>query len=119
MLCREIFIDPVREDYTVVAPLHQVFSPRYPLTENLAVFARWSNAHGSYSVEVQLRSLEGDVLWQHTMDDPFKAHDPLQIWIVPLYHLEMTIPRPGKYEVVLLASGTEVASDTLLAHLKV
>ena len=32
MLCREIFIDPVREDYTVVAPLHQVFSPRYPLT---------------------------------------------------------------------------------------
>ena len=53
------------------------------------------------------------------MDDPFKAHDPLQIWIVPLYHLEMTIPRPGKYEVVLLASGTEVASDTLLAHLKV
>jgi hypothetical protein len=50
------------------------------------------------------------------MPAPFEAHDPLQIWIVPLHQLAMTIPRPGKYEVVLLASDAEVASDTLLAH---
>ncbi len=45
----------------------------------------------------------------------FEANDPLQIWILPLHHLPIQIPAPGKYEVALLANGTEVASDTLLA----
>jgi hypothetical protein len=116
LLCRQIFIDPVRQDYTLVSPVHQVFSPRYPLTEDLSVFARWTNAHGSYDVEVQLRSLEGNVLWNQAMEAPFQADDPLQVWIVPLHHLAMRILGPGKYEVALLASGQEVASDTLLAH---
>jgi hypothetical protein len=46
--------------------------------EDISVFARWSNAHGSYSIEVPLRSLDGEVLWRRTMDNPFEAHDPLQ-----------------------------------------
>jgi hypothetical protein len=116
VVCRQIFVDAARQDYTLVSPVHQVFSARYPLVEDLSVFARWSNAHGSYAVEVQLRSLDGDVLWRQAMGAPFDAHDPLQVWIVPLVHLPVAIPEPGKYEVVLLASGQEVASDTLLAH---
>jgi len=50
------------------------------------------------------------------MDRPFQAHDPLEIWIIPLRHFSVHIPGPGKYEVALLANGQEVASDTLLAH---
>lgn len=116
VLCRQIFIDPVRQDYTLVSPIHQVFSPSYPSIEDISVFARWTNAHGSYSVELQLRSLDGDILWRQTMEAPFNADDPLQVWIVPLYHLTVRLPKPGKYEVVMLASGKEVASDILLAH---
>jgi len=116
VLCRKLFVDPVRQDYSIGSPVHQVFSPRYPVTEQFAVFARWSNAHGSYEVEVQLRSLDGDVLCSVKMEAPFEAHDPLQVWIVPLYDIPITLPEPGKYEVALLASGIEVASDTLLAH---
>ena len=116
VLCRQIFVDGIRQDYTLVCPVHQVFSSRYPLTEDFSVFARWTNAHGSYTVEVQLRNLEGDVLWRQVMEAPFEAHDPLQVWIVPLSHLAVTIPEPGKYELALLASGKEVASDTLHAH---
>jgi hypothetical protein len=41
VLCRQIFIDPARQDYSLASPVHQVFSPQYPLTENFAVFARW------------------------------------------------------------------------------
>jgi hypothetical protein len=116
VLCRQIFVDAVRQDYTLVSPVHQVFSPRYPLTEDLSVFARWSNAHGAYAVEVQLRSLDGDVLWRQEMESPFETHDPLQVWILSLPHLSIPIPEPGKYEVALLANGQEVASDVLLAH---
>lgn len=39
-LCRQIFYDAVRQDYTLVSPVHQVFSPRYPLVEDLSIFAR-------------------------------------------------------------------------------
>jgi len=116
VLCRGLFVDPARQDYTIVWPVHQVFSSRYPLTEDFSVFARWTNAHGSYAVELQLRNLEGDVLWSWKLEAPFEAHDPLQIWMIPLHHLPMQIPGFGKYEVALLANGTEVASDTLLAH---
>ncbi len=116
VLCRGLFVDPARQDYTIVSPVHQVFSSRYPLTEDFSVFARWTNAHGSYAVEVQLRNLEGDVLSSCKLDAPFEAHDPLQIWMIPLHHLPMQIPGPGKFEVALLANGQEVASDTLLAH---
>jgi hypothetical protein len=116
LLCRGLFVDPARQDYAVVSPVHQVFSPRYPITEDFSVFARWTNAHGSYAIEVQLRNLEGDVLSSCKMETPFEAHDPLQIWIIPLQHLPIKIPEPGKYEVAMLANGAEVASDTLLAH---
>jgi hypothetical protein len=117
VLCRGLFLDPVRQDYTIVCPVHQVFSPSYPLTESFSVFARWTNAHGSYLIELQLRSLEGDVLSGCRLEAPFETHDPLQIWMIPLYHLPIQIPAPGKYEVAMLANGAEVASDTLLAHL--
>lgn len=116
VLCRQVFVDPVRQDYSVVSPVHQIFPARYPAEEQLAVFARWANAHGSYEVEVQLRSLESDVLDSCRMEEPFEAQDPLQVWILPLFRIPLRVPRPGKYEVVLLASGTEVASDTLIAH---
>jgi hypothetical protein len=116
VLCRGLFVDPARQDYTIVSPVHQVFSPRYPLTEDFSVFARWTNAHGSYAIEVQLRSLEGDVLSSCKMEAPFEAHDPLQTWMIPLHHMPMQIPASGKYEVAMLANGAEVASDTLLAH---
>jgi hypothetical protein len=116
VLCRGLFLDPARQDYTIVSPVHQVFSRHYPLTEDFSVFARWTNAHGSYAIEVQLRSLEGDVLSSCKLEAPFEAHDPLQIWMIPLHHLPMQIPASGKYEVAMLANGVEVASDTLLAH---
>jgi hypothetical protein len=116
MLCRGLFVDPARQDYTIVSPVHQVFSPHYPRIEDFSIFARWTNAHGSYAIEVQLRSLERDVLSSCKLETPFEAHDPLQVWTIPLYHLPMQIPASGKYEVVMLANGAEVASDTLVAH---
>lgn len=116
LLCRDILIDTIRQDYTLVSPVHQVFSERYPLQEDLSVFARWSSARGSYVIEVLLRNLEGDVLWREAMERPFELHDPLRVCILTLRHLQVLIPEPGKYEFALLASGEEVACDTLHAY---
>jgi hypothetical protein len=116
LLCRQIFVDPTRQEYTLVSPVHQVFAAQFPRVEDLSVFARWTNAHGAYAVEVQLRDLEGGVLWRQEMQQPFETSDPLQVWLLTLVHLGIPIPRPGKYEVALLANGQEVAVDLLLAQ---
>lgn len=116
-LCRRLFQDPATNDWALVSLTHQVFVPQYPAVEHFAVFARWTNSHGSYTVEVQLRSVNGEVVWRHIANDPFKMDDPSQVWVVPLHRLDMTIPAPGKYEVVMLANGREVAGDFLQAHL--
>src|SRR5262245_5036553 len=105
VLCRGLFVDLACQDYPIVSPVHQVFAPRYPLQEDFSVFARWTNANGSYEIEVQLRNLEGDVLCSCKSEAPFEARDPLQIWMIPLHHIPFQIPEPGKYEVAMLANG--------------
>jgi hypothetical protein len=116
LLCRQIFIDAARQEYCLFSPVHQIFPSQYPVVEDLSVFARWTNAHGEYAITVQLRNLEGDVLWQQEMERPFETSDPLQVWLLTLGHLAIPIPKSGKYDVVLLANGHEVAADALLAH---
>ncbi len=117
VLCRQIFIDPSRQEYTLVMPTYQVFFTQYPVMQDMSIFARWSNSHGAYDIEVQLRDLEGEILWRHLISPPFETRDPLQIWVLNLGHLPFHIPQPGKFEVFLLANGHEVASDVLIAHL--
>ncbi len=116
VVCKQIFVDEQRQDCTLVSPIHQIFSPHFPVEEDLSVFARWTNAHGRYAVELQLRDLEGTVLWRDEMPNPFDVSDPLQVVTLMLRHRLFRFPRRGKYEVALLANGIEVATDVFLAH---
>lgn len=83
---------------------------------DLSVFARWTNAHGRYRVELQLRDMEGEALWRDVMDNPFDVPDPLLVVPLTLRHRVFHFPRAGKYEVVLLANGEEVTADVFWAH---
>jgi hypothetical protein len=117
LVCKQIYLDDVTRECVLVSPLHQTFAPRYPAVQDLAFFARWSNAHGRYRVELQLRDLEGGVLWREEMANPFEVADPLRVVPLTLRHHHVRFPAPGKYEFTLLANGQEVASDVFLAHL--
>jgi hypothetical protein len=116
ILCRGLFADPARQEYVIVCPDNKVFPRCFPVTEDFSVFARFAFAQGYYAVEVQLRNLEGEVLSRCKPEETFEALDPFAILVIPLHHLPIEIPAPGKYEVALLANGQEVASDTLQAR---
>src|SRR5262249_23371508 len=88
-LCKQIFSDPTTLEHTLVSPVHQVFAHEYPFSISLGVFARWTNAHGAYSVELQLRTLDGDVMWCSRQDKPFNVTDPLQVTMLTLRHLRV------------------------------
>jgi hypothetical protein len=117
LVCKQIFLDEKTQECVLVSPVHQTFAPEYPAVQDLSFFARWSNAHGPYRVEVQLRDLEGVVLWRDEMPNPFQAPDPLRIVPLTLRHRHVRFPAPGKYEFALLANGQEVIADVFLAHL--
>src|SRR5262249_18270565 len=104
LVCKQIFWDEGTGECVLVSPLHQVFTPRYPAVLDLSFFARWTNAHGRYRVELQLRDLEGRVLWREEMDKPFEVADPLRLVSLTLRHHHVRFPAPGKYEVALLAN---------------
>lgn len=116
VVCKQIFVDDARQDLILVSPIHQVFLPQFPADVDLSVFARWTNAHGRYRVELQLRDMEGEALWRDVMDNPFDVPDPLLVVPLTLRHRVFHFPRPGKYEVALLANGEEVAADVFWAH---
>src|SRR5580700_8135563 len=59
-LCKQIFYDEMTQEHTLVAPLHQIFASEFPAVFDVSAFARLSNAHGPYRVELQLRTLEGE-----------------------------------------------------------
>lgn len=116
VVCRQIFMDERRQDCILVSPIHQIFSARFPSEVDLSVFARWTNAHGRYTVEVQLRDLEGTVLYRNEMPNPFEVADPLLVVPLRLRHIHFLFPREGKYEVALMANGIEVTADVFWTH---
>jgi len=117
VICRQIFMDNLTQECVLVAPIHQVFLPEFPCDVDLAVYCRLTNAHGAYSLELQLRTLEGDVVCRDRLDAPLATSGPLQIWPVTLRHRHICFPAPGKYEFALLANEEEVVADVFWAHL--
>jgi len=91
---------------------HHVF----PAATPLGFFARLSSAHGEYQVEVQLVSMDGEVVWRDGPPEPLKMDDPLKLYDVRMKTC-VAIPKPGQYDLVLMTNGEEVARQPFAAHL--
>jgi hypothetical protein len=61
-------------------------------------------------VEVQLQNEDGEVVWKDGPPDPLNMPDPLWTYDIRL-NVCMSFPKPGTYEVVLLANGEELARE--------
>ncbi len=117
LVCRQIFQDEVTGEYILLGPTNQIVAAHYPVTADLSVFMHWTSAHGVYRVEMQLRDLEGNVVWTHRLGELYEASDPLKPTLIKLLHLDLVYPRPGKYDIVMLANDEEVVRDVFWAEL--
>jgi hypothetical protein len=97
-----------RDNVTSLEGLPRTLRARfYPCGHPLAIFARLTSAHGTYHFEIQLRTLDGEVVWREGPKEPWSMADPLRLYDVRLI-LPVVFPKPGTYEFVLLANDTEV-----------
>jgi hypothetical protein len=117
LLCRQIFQDECTGEYLLLGPTNQIVASRYPVLADLSLFMHWASAHGVYRLELQVRDLEGNVVWRHRFERPYEAADPLRPTLIKLLHLDIPCPRPGKYDVVMLANDEEVVRDVFWAEL--
>src|SRR6266702_268780 len=117
LICRQLFQDNVTGEFILIGPTHQVVSPVYPMVGGLSVFAQCTSMQGTYALELQLQDLEGTVHWRHHLAPPLEHHDPLDICYLKLQNLGVYFPTAGKFELVLLANGDEVARTMFWARL--
>ena len=118
LVCRQLLLDHHSRDYVILAQGYQIHSFTFPAVVDMSVYARLSSVQGVYQLEVQLQDLEGKTLWQQDFGPLLRSDDPLQIGVLDLQHLQVVFPKPGKYELVLLANGEEIVRDVFLANLR-
>jgi hypothetical protein len=114
-VCRQILQDKLTGEFVLIGPTHQIYSFTYPTVANLSVFARCTSVQGVYRLEIQLQDLEGNAIWGQKFDPPLDLNDPLAVGTLNLQNLGIFIPKPGKYDLVLLANGEEIVRDVFFA----
>jgi hypothetical protein len=117
VICRQIFQDQHTNEYLLLGPTHEVAVPHFPAAIDVSVFARWTAVNGAYRLEIQVQDLaDGSLVCRQVLADPLEDHDPLRVVLLTLHHIRLEFPRPGKYDVIILANDEEVVRDVFYAH---
>jgi hypothetical protein len=108
LACREVANGPNGE-MILIAPLSVTSASRFPASLGVQVYAQITSMRGEYLPALQVRDGDDQVVWSLVMDHPMMVQDPLEVHHVPFRGYEAWLPRPGRYEVVLLMNDDEVA----------
>ena len=73
-----------------------------------------TGSHGTYHLAFELRAADGDTVWRWQPVDPLHHADPLAPMQVTFNELRVSVQEPGRYDLVLLADGDEIARQPLL-----
>jgi hypothetical protein len=88
----------------------------FPSAIPIGFYMRCTSGHGSYSVEVQLQNLSGEVIWKEGPPEPWQMPDPLETYNLAFLRA-VIFPAPGTYQFVLLLAGQEVSRQRFNAKL--
>jgi hypothetical protein len=113
VVCREIFEDCRSHDFMLIAPFSGLQAPAFPAATRLSIYAALTCGHGSYALTLQLRDGDDQPQWAWDCPKPIRLDNPLVQHQFTLYDVVLEFPRPGRYDLVLLANGSEVARHAL------
>jgi hypothetical protein len=114
VVCREITRDTQTGEIVIVGPVSHVPVTQFPVVILLAVYAHATGGHGTYQLAFELRAADGDTVWRWQPVDPLHHADPLAPMQITFDELRVSVQEPGRYDLVLLAGGEEIASQPLL-----
>jgi hypothetical protein len=111
LVCRQITHDAATGEYTLIAPQFGFALPHFPFTVGVNIYAQVSAVRGEYHPEFRVWGPDGEIVWELRLPVPMTSPngDPLiQIRLVS-QNLMLPFPCPGRYDLSLLANGTEIA----------
>ena len=116
LTCRATATDPDYRDTVLIGLRSHHEHHRYPSSVTVGMFARLSSAHGEYVIEIQVQTPEGETVWKEGPPTPYELSDPLWDYDL-LFNINLVFPQPGRYDLVLLANGEEIARERFNAVL--
>ena len=114
VVCRQITTDPQTGEFILAGPISWVPVEEFPATVRVSVYVHLTGGHGTYVLELQLRDADGDVVWSWRPRDPYPHPDPLTPAQLAFQAVTIEVPQAGRYDMVLVAGGDEIARQPLL-----
>src|SRR5262249_6014358 len=110
VVCREIYTraDSSGTHYTLVGPTSNLCSRSFPSVVSGAAYVEFTAGHGVYHPAFELQDNTEQVVWSFTPEEPFLAYDPLRVNVFATSLLKLSVPAPGRYDLVFFMNGREL-----------
>jgi hypothetical protein len=116
VVCREMYESPQSHEFVLVAPVSRVVLPTFPARTLLSVYAHLTDARGRYAIGLRLVDGEGDTVWEWLEGPVVQQADPILPHRVVLYDVAIDFPRPGRYDLVMLANAGPLSAHAIWAQ---
>jgi hypothetical protein len=116
VVCRDILEDCRSHDFVLIAPFSTLNIETFPVAARMSIYADLTCGHGAYAMTLQLLDDADDELWRWDWPQTIRLENPLVYHLLTLYDAVLELPEPGRYDLVLLANGSELARHALYAR---
>jgi hypothetical protein len=116
VVCRDIIEDCRSHDFVLIAPFSAAHAVSFPCSFRMSIYAHLTCGHGTYALRLELRNGDDQVLWAWDCPQAIRLDNPLAQHRFTLYDAVLEFPEPGKYDLVMLANGAELARHALHAR---
>jgi hypothetical protein len=113
VVCREIIEDCRSHEFVLIAPFGALAFPAFPVAFRMSIYAYLTCGHGTYALALQLRDSDDEVRWSWDCPEPIQLENPLERHEFTLYDAVVPFPQPGRYDLMFLANGEELARHVL------
>jgi hypothetical protein len=113
LVCRKVYEDRYSRGFVLVEPAHSVALPAFPAGCCLSLYVHLVGGHGVYALALELRNTAGEQVWRYQWPEPIRYTDPLVPCRVALHDVVIPFPAPGRYDLVLVANGEDLAHHAL------
>lgn len=111
--CQQIYSDQRTGVPILIGPTSHVPVQKFPAHVRLSVWAEFTGGHGRYQPRLCLLDTAEEVVWGWNAPEPLEHNDPLLPHQVTFYDLMIGVPQLGRYRLVLLFNGEELAQRTM------
>jgi hypothetical protein len=113
VVCRTIYEDRRTHEHILVGPFSGITLTFFPAAFRFSIYAHLADAQGVYHLRLELRDSAGDTPWAYDWPEPIRHPNPLEPHRITLHDVVVDFPKPGRYDLVLLANGDDLAHHAL------